>query len=241
MIQLHNRCCEILDENISPSSDKRDTIIGIELYLAKNVKYDHEGIKHEYTHVSDPITSTSGEKVYIQDGPKGGTNGAYNAIMRNSCVCEGYTRAMQYLLKLKGIHSHNVDCFLTEDVTGMSKKGEETQYTTYILPSFDNYHSIICIDDYFGLYADPCNNAALYRPGSNSLRWALCTKKEISKTHTLSFDERRIDNDHLQVPGKEIEGSVRRNDLFANTRASQVEIQRGSLRRIRGQITKGEE
>lgn len=37
-------------------------------------------------------------------GPAGGTNGAYNAIMENTCVCEGYTRAMQYLLKLKGIN-----------------------------------------------------------------------------------------------------------------------------------------
>lgn len=53
---------------------------------------------------------------------KDGTNGAYNALVKNICVCEGYTRGMQYLLKLRGINSHNVDCYAGKDKTGMAQK-----------------------------------------------------------------------------------------------------------------------
>ena len=113
-------------------------------------------------------------------GPAGGTNGAYNAIMENTCVCEGYTRAMQYLLKLKGINSHNVDCYAGKDTTHMADSKGENKYTTYKLPT-DGYHSIICIDDYYSLYDDPCWNACRYQKGDKAdqgggggVRFRLC-------------------------------------------------------------------
>ena len=106
MIQLHNKCCQILSENVPNSASTRDTIIGIEGYLARNVKYDDDALKNGRVHTEGSVLGTR-----MKVGQKDGTNSAYNALMLNSCVCEGYTRGMQYLLKLKGIASHNVYCY----------------------------------------------------------------------------------------------------------------------------------
>lgn len=175
------------------------------------------------------------------NGPKYGANGAYNAITKNISVCEGYTRGMQYLLKLKGIKSHNVDCFAGKDTTHMAD-GKQDEYTTYILPNFNDYHSIICIDDYDFLYDDPCWNACRYQKGDKSMPWILKTKKEISEDHTLSFDERNIDNNDLGQPRNLIQASIQRNNLFRQTRISRINTTRKHIQeQVSGQINqKGE-
>ena len=67
MLQLHNKACEILENNVPKYADKRDTIIGIENYIAKNIKYDYVGKAHGHSQVIE-----SGIKdVFIQIGPKG--------------------------------------------------------------------------------------------------------------------------------------------------------------------------
>lgn len=237
MIQLHNKACEILENNVSPTADTRDIIIGIEQYLASNVKYDYDGMEHGHT------GGTNFNGVRIQNGPKGGTNGAYNALVRNTCVCEGYTRGMQYLLKLKGINSHNVDCYAGKDTTHMASNSHENQYTTYVLPDSAEYHSIICIDDYNYLYDDPCWNACYYQQGDKSMPWLLKTKEEISQDHTLSFDERGVENNLLKQSSDIIKASIQRNNLFrqSKTRIYSINDTRKTMKdQVKGQIIQRE-
>lgn len=227
MKNMHNKSCEILSNNVKEFSSDKDTVIGIELYLAKNVEYDNQGRKHKLK-----MTSKDGFGV----GPVGGTNSAYNAIMFDKCVCEGYTRAMQYLLKLKDIKSRNVMCIAGEDTLNMASSANETRYTNYNLPD-DGYHSIICIEDVDCLYDDPCWNAGLYQKGNKSMPWTLKTKEEISKDHTLSFAERIVDNNHLNVPKNAILQSIEKNNLFAQTRLSEVkDIGNKIIKEHKGQI-----
>ena len=236
MIQLHNKACEILADNIAPSEDTRTIIIGIEQYLARNVRYDYDGMKNGHT--GEFIS----HGLRIQEGPKGGTNGAFNALVRNTCVCEGYTRGMQYLLKLKGINSYNVDCYAGKDTTHMASPSHENQYTRYTLPT-SGYHSIICIEDYYNLYADPCWNACRYQRGDTSMPWLLKTKAEISQDHTLSFDERPIANNNLRQSSDALRASMQRNDLFrlSKTRASSVNNTRQAIKeQVKGQIIQRE-
>ena len=231
MLKLHNKSCEILAENVEENAINRDTIMGIEMYLAQNVKYDHEGLK------SNLNMHSSNDGMAI--GPVGGTNGAYNAIMYNSCVCEGYTRAMQYLLKLRGIKSRNVYCISGKDNINMADSKSENKYTTYKLPD-NGYHSVICIEDEYCLYDDPTWNAARYQAGDKSMPWVLRTKEEISRDHTLSFAERNINNNHLNVPKNAISESLLRNDLFKKSRLSSVQQTRSTIGKDyhKGQIIK---
>ena len=152
-----------------------------------------------------------------------GANGAYNAFIYGTCVCEGYTRAMQYLLTLKGIKSHNVHCISGEDKLHMSTDKQDNIYKRYDLPD-DGYHSIISIDDIDYLYDDPCWNAGRYQRGDKTMLWTLLTKEEISKDHTLSFGEKNINNNTLKVPRSAIKVVMQRIANHREERRKQQEI-----------------
>ena len=206
MMNMHKKACKALEDYVPKQCDKYTIVMGIEQYLSENVRYDYEALKNNHSHSYD---SKEDDLPAIVTGPIGGANGAYNAFTYGTCVCEGYTRAMQYLLRLKGIKSHNVHCISGEDKLHMSTDKQDDKYKRYDLPD-DGYHSIISIDDINCLYDDPCWNASRYQRGNKSMPWTLLTKEEISRDHTLSFNERDIDNNTLKVPRDAIETAKRR-------------------------------
>ena len=70
----------------------------VEKYLAENIVYDYDARDRE-------------SRAHFENGKKqglnNGTQSAYNGLMFGSCVCEGYTRSMQYLLKTLNIKTKN--------------------------------------------------------------------------------------------------------------------------------------
>lgn len=61
MVKLHNKSCQILQDNIPSSANKRDVIVGIEEYLSQNVKYDYESMqnrKYKYNRIWDRKSKT---------------------------------------------------------------------------------------------------------------------------------------------------------------------------------------
>ena len=217
MMNMHKKACQALEEYVPKYCENHTTVIGIEQYLAENVKYDYGALKTNHSHSYD---SKDDDLPAIVTGPLGGSNGAYNAFTYGTCVCEGYTRAMQYLLKLKGIKSHNVHCISGEDKLHMSTDKQDDMYKIYDLPD-DGYHSIISIDDVDCLYDDPCWNAGRYQRGDKSMPWTLLTKDEISRDHTLSFNERNINNNTLNVPRNAIQVAMQRIAKYREDRKKQ--------------------
>lgn len=220
MMQMHKKACKALEEYVPKYCESLTAVIGVEQYLAENVKYDHASLKNNHSHSYD---SKDDNLSSIVSGPMGGANGAYNAFTYGICVCEGYTRAMQYLLRLKGIKSHNVHCISGEDKLHMSIDKQDDMYKIYDLPD-DGYHSIISIDDVDCLYDDPCWNAGRYQRGDKSMPWTLLTKEEISRDHTLSFNERNINNNTLNVPRSAIQVAMTRIANYRQERRKQQEI-----------------
>lgn len=212
MMNMHQKAMSAIEEYVPKFCDNETTVIGIELFLAENVRYDRGSLNNNHSHSSSDLTV----------GPLGGANGAYNAFTYGTCVCEGYTRAMQYLLRLKGIKSRNVDCISGEDKLHMSQDKQDDMHKIYDLPD-DGYHSIISIDDIGRLYCDPCWNAGRYQKGDKSMPWTLLTKEEISRDHTLSFNERNIDNNTFKVPRSAIQIAMQR---IANYRQERIEQQK---------------
>ena len=182
MQQLHKKALDIVTKYCGLASDAEAVAI-IDRYLAENVKYNYSALG----------TNLRGEhKDGLLVGPAKGANGAYNALIYNSCVCEGYTRAMQYMLGLKGIKTSNVVCISGEDKLHMSEASYDNEFTVFNLPT-TGYHSICRVERDSGIYyCDPCWDACLYQKGDKSLPYLLLTKAEISKDHTLSFDEKNI-------------------------------------------------
>ena len=217
MMKMHEKAIKALEDYVPQHCEDRTTVIGIEQYLAENVIYDNTSLEHGHSHTSG---NDRNNLPSIVSGPLYGANGAYNAFMYNTCVCEGYTRAMQYLLKLKGIRSHNVHCISGEDTLHMSTDKGDDIYKIYDLPD-DGYHSIISIDDMDYLYDDPCWNAGRYQRGDKSMPWTLLTKEEISRDHTLSFYERNIDNNTLKVSRNTVKIAMDRINNYRNLRLEQ--------------------
>ena len=107
----------------------------------------------------------------------------------------------------------------------------------------DGYHSIISIDDVDCLYDDPCWNACLYQQGDKSMPWLLRTKSEISEDHTLSFEERDTENDHLNQSRNLIESSINSNALFRarRTRLGSLGTTKKKMEeQVKGQILEGD-
>ena len=182
---LHQKCLKIIENIKKLAIDKRMRIICIEKYLAENIFYDSEGKNSE-----NRALTVNG----IQRGKNYGTNSAYNGIMFGSCVCEGYTRSMQYLLKILGIKTENVYC-----ISGANKVSVNTSYHNMVSLPNDGYHSIIRIDDEDMLYCDPCWDSCRWHRGDKTLSYCLLTKDEISRDHTLSFEENIVANNHLKL------------------------------------------
>lgn len=180
--QMHGKALDIVNKYCKNTSDIEAVTI-IEQYLAKNVKYNYSALD----------STLRGEmRDGILAGPVKGANGAYNAFMYNSCVCEGYTRAMQYMLALKGIHTGNVHCISGEDKLHMADANYDNEYAIFNLPK-SGYHSICRIERDSGIYyCDPCWDACAYQQGNKTLPYLLKTKAEISKDHTLSFNEQVV-------------------------------------------------
>ena len=179
MLYFHKKCLEIAKNAQRFSLDKRLQIIYVEKYLAENIVYDYDALNNK-------------KRAHYENGKQRGkvfgTNSAYNGIMFGSAVCEGYTRSMQYILKLMGINSKNVHC-----IGGANKISiNETYHNKIELPN-DGYHSIIRIDDNNSIYyCDPCWDSCRFHRGDTTLPYCLLTKKEILKSHTLSFEEDNV-------------------------------------------------
>lgn len=177
---FHQKCMKIIEEiMLRMPRNNREKIMLVERYIAEYIKYDHAGLKTKDRH-----HEIDGRRV----GHSYGTQSAFNGIMYNSCVCEGYSRAMQYLLKLMGIKSKNVYC-----VSGKDKIKVNKFYHNQVELPDDGYHSIIRVEDNYELYyCDPCWDATEWRKGDKSLPYCLRNRTDMEKDHTLSFEEEGI-------------------------------------------------
>ena len=182
MGKLHQKSMDIVNKYCNTNSDI-ENIISVERYLVENVTYNHDAVNSS---LRGNFVEIGGVKML--SGPTRGANGAYDALMNNNCVCEGYTRAMQYLLKLKGINATNVGCLAKEDIYGISDKKNENVYGLKV--KLENGHSICrveCDGKYY--YCDATWDASRYQKGDHSFPYLLKTKSQLKSTHTLSRDE----------------------------------------------------
>ena len=200
MIEMHNEACKILRDNIPPGASKKDTILGIELYVAQNVKYNHEALKLHKRPAS--------------------VNAAYDCIVNKIAVCEGITRGSQYMNKLRNIKSRNVGCYPDKNANSGIIDFVERTYKQGEM-SFDanrkgDYHAIICYVDYFNLYSDITASVSAFGSGNRGLVRSLMTKKAIhDKCLVLSNFEIGVENEEYAQKPWEIRKSIDTCALFA--------------------------
>ena len=214
MIKMHNKACEILHLYVQDTANKKDVIVGIDNYLAKNVVYDEKAATHVHIDRNENDCEENEKAFRFVKAPSHGASGAYNAIVYNQCICEGYTRAMQYLLKLKGIKSHDVYCRpKVVEKNFFNTEEENAQVGQYKIMFEDKYHSILCVDDYYSLYVDACLDARFYRKGDKNFPFLLKTKEQIEETHKFVSSQEDVMNRYSEQSGQSIMNSIRNTEL----------------------------
>jgi len=170
---IYEKAKEVIERYIRDTDTPKQKFAIINELLCQNVKYDHDGMDRE-------VNISNGQ----QRGKKGGTNSCANALILKTCVCQGYTKAAQLLLKLCGITSYDVGCVATTDeskIRTMTFGEKKIDYTD---------HSIIriCFPDFTEYYSDITWDAKNVQRGK-SRKYFLLSKDDISKDHKLEGED----------------------------------------------------
>lgn len=161
---------EIVGNYIKPTDSTIQKFAVLYQWMCENVKYDFEALANDHIHTQD------GQKV----GQHGGTNGTVNGLVYGSCVCEGYSKSMQMLLKLCGIPSFDVSC-IAEDPSKRTPSviinGKKRMH--------NGDHSILKVNiDGTCYYSDVTWDANRFQ-NAKERGYFLLSKEDISKDHEL--------------------------------------------------------
>ena len=202
MKKMHKKAFEIIKRYSIDRMMDMEKVVAVNEYIARNIKYNYSALDTSFRGIV---------KNGIASGPSKGVNGAYDGLINNTCVCEGYTRVMQYLLTLVDVKTANTYCIAGKDNYGFAEKKNEALIRLVSLPN-DGFHSICRIERDSGIYyCDSCWNAGRYQKGDTSMPWLLLTKGQIADTHTLSYNEQNVS--HQQpIPSNYIQ-SAKQNVL----------------------------
>ena len=166
---------EIVSQYIKPTDTTIQKYAILYQWMCENVKYDHEALDNGHIHTKQ------GKSV----GQLGGTNGTVNGLVYGSCVCEGYSKSMQMLLKLCGIPSFDV-CGIAEDPKKMMPSwnidGKKKMH--------EGDHSILKVNiDGQCYYSDVTWDANRFQH-DRERQYFLLSKKDITSDHKLVGEDR---------------------------------------------------
>lgn len=146
------------------------------------------------------------------------TNGSVNGLVNGKCVCQGYTKAMQLLLKVCGIYSDDILC---------RTKDEENSKKTFLgiydgsKHADDTNHSILKV--YLGrntCYSDVTWDAGRYQRGKER-EYFLLSQDDMSKDHKMYYEQDIVDI-YRTVPREEQDRLLK----FASERIKTVDMRK---------------
>ncbi len=180
---IYEKAIEVIDKYIRDTDTPLQKFAIINEWLCQNVKYDYAG-------VNKSTNTTNGQ----QRGKKGGTNSCANALLLKTCVCQGYTKAAQLLLKLCGITSYDVGCLATTDdskLITMTFGEKKIDYTD---------HSVlrVCFPDFKEYYTDITWDAGKIQK-AKPRKYFLLSKEDISKDHQLEGEDDITTEDTISI------------------------------------------
>ena len=122
MKNFHEKCLDIVNTYVMESDSDIEKLAAVSRWMWENVTYDHDAKETDSRMYGEKITLNTQDgtehEMRMLFGKKQGTNGSVNAILYGSCVCQGYTRTVQYLSSLAGIRLYDIHC----DVIGAELK-----------------------------------------------------------------------------------------------------------------------
>lgn len=183
---LFQKAMEIINLYTRPTDKPLEKFAILYYWMCSNVTYDQKGAENNHTSYID--SSKPGEKIIT--GKIGGTNGTYNGLMLKSAVCQGYTKAFQYLLKIIGIKSFDTLC-----ITSDKSKLTEGAVADHSITKANLGGSCF--------YCDITWDAVRFQKQNNKLfYYFMMSIEDISKDHKLIGEDGVFSGDSMPLPEK---------------------------------------
>ena len=175
----YRKASEIVEQYIEPTDTAKQKYAILYQWMCENVTYDNDALKDKsYMHSENGLAR----------GRKGGTNGSINALLYGSCVCQGYSKTMQMLLKLSGISAFDIGCIVDEE-----EKKQAVRLYDGKKHADNSNHSILKVNlDGKIYYSDVTWDANRFQKGGKR-QYFLLSKEDISKDHKLIGENETID------------------------------------------------
>lgn len=165
---------EIVNLYIKPTDTLTQKYAILYQWMCENIRYDHEAIDNNYTHSFDGKNQ----------GLVGGTNGTVNGLVYGNCVCEGYSKSMQLLLRMCDIPSFDIGCIAEDKSMNAPMINIDGKKKTNI-----GDHSIIKVNlDGKIYYSDITWDASSFQKGYKR-DYFLLSKADMQKDHKLIGEE----------------------------------------------------
>lgn len=162
-----NKAEEVISRYIKPTDNDKEAYAILYQWVCKNIKYDDESLDSR-------VHTIQGKEV----GQFGGMNGTVNGLVYGSCVCEGYSKSMQMLLKLCGIPAFDIGCIASDKTMPMYNYDGKKKF-------HGGDHSILKVNlDGICYYSDVTWDADRIQNGYPR-EYFLLSKEDISKDHKL--------------------------------------------------------
>lgn len=192
---------EIVDNYIKPTDTNMQKFAILYQWMCENVKYDNSA-KETFTHTIDGKSA----------GKIGGMNGTVNGLVYGSCVCEGYSKSMQMLLKLCGIPSFDISCIAEDPKKRTPQFNIDGKKNMHI-----GDHSILKVNiDGKIYYSDVTWDASRFQ-SDRDRKYFLLSKDDISLDHKLE-GESKVFSAYKSVSSEEFQELMH----FAQERMIQV-------------------
>lgn len=203
LYMAYKKARDIVEKYIKDTDTPEQRFAILYQWMCENVKYDYAALDNNHTHTKDGIVQ----------GRSGGTNGTVNALMYGSCVCQGYSKSMQMLLKLAGIYSVDIGCVAEEKDIKTPRIIIDNQ-----IHADESDHSILKVNLNGKIYySDITWDAGRFQKGKNR-NYFLLSKSDILKDHRLLGEAKVFD------AGKSVSSQKQEELLkFATERIKQID------------------
>lgn len=178
--KLQDRVAEISQSIIPQDATDLEKFSILYKWICQNIKYDYAGLNSTSRRHTIDSFSLEGNKINLTSGEKCGTNNYLNGIMFSSCVCEGFSKTLQYMCAYNGLKTNLVLCHTGED--------SNIKYDHSIMQYEDGPQTFFC---------DITWDAGRYQNGLKDFKYFMLSEEDMAKDHktikTLSNRNQKTD------------------------------------------------
>ena len=168
MLKVYKKALSIINKYLESGDTDEEKFAILYEWLTKNVTYDFASLKN-----------TNNKKL--------ASNGTVGAFLDNKAVCQGYTKAMQFFLKILNIPSLDISCVMDDD----ARKRKSYSLDGRMMPSYAD-HSIIKVRLSNNTFYNDISSDSIRAMFGFGKKYVLMSKDEIEKTHKLVGQEETL-------------------------------------------------